>query len=51
MGCGQSPTGIVRSEPMKKSIRVDAEAEEEIEHAISRYEKEREGLGSSCGRS
>lgn len=30
---------------MKKPIRVDAEAEEEIAHAIERYEKEREGLG------
>jgi toxin ParE1/3/4 len=30
---------------MKKAIRIDAEAEEEIAHAISRYEKEREGLG------
>jgi plasmid stabilization system protein ParE len=30
---------------MTKSIRVDAEAEEEIAHAIDRYENEREGLG------
>lgn len=30
---------------MKKSLRVDAEAEEEIAHAIDRYENEREGLG------
>ncbi|HWU91045.1 MAG TPA: hypothetical protein VN253_27455 [Kofleriaceae bacterium] len=30
---------------MKKTIRIDAEAEEEIAHAIERYEKEREGLG------
>ena len=30
---------------MTKPIRVDAEAEEEISHAIDRYEKEREGLG------
>ncbi len=30
---------------MKKAIRIDAEAEEEIAHAIERYEKEREGLG------
>jgi hypothetical protein len=28
-----------------KKIRIDAEAEEEIAHAIERYEKEREGLG------
>lgn len=31
---------------MKKTIRVDAEAEEEISHAIDRYEDEREGLGA-----
>lgn len=31
---------------MKKTIRVDAEAEEEIAHAIDRYEDEREGLGA-----
>jgi toxin ParE1/3/4 len=31
---------------MTKSIRIDAEAEDEISHAISRYEREREGLGS-----
>ena len=30
---------------MKKSLRIDAEAEEEIAHAIDRYENEREGLG------
>lgn len=30
---------------MKKPLRVDAEAEEEIAHAIARYENEREGLG------
>ena len=30
---------------MKKSLRVDAEAEDEIEHAIEHYEDEREGLG------
>lgn len=30
---------------MTKPIRVDAEAEEEIDHAIDRYEREREGLG------
>lgn len=30
---------------MRKALRVDAEAEEEIEHAIRRYEGEREGLG------
>jgi len=30
---------------MKKAIRIDAEAEEEIAHAIDRYEKERDGLG------
>jgi plasmid stabilization system protein ParE len=29
---------------MKKQIRLDAEAEEEIAHAIDRYEREREGL-------
>ncbi|HWO26812.1 MAG TPA: hypothetical protein VNO30_49120 [Kofleriaceae bacterium] len=28
-----------------KTIRIDAEAEEEIAHAIERYENEREGLG------
>lgn len=31
---------------MKKTIRVDAEAEAEIAHAIDRYEAEREGLGA-----
>jgi toxin ParE1/3/4 len=31
---------------MKKSLRLDAEAEEEISHAIDHYEKEREGLGA-----
>jgi plasmid stabilization system protein ParE len=31
---------------MTKAIRVDAEAEEEIGHAIDRYEREREGLGA-----
>jgi toxin ParE1/3/4 len=30
---------------MKKKIRIDAEAEEEISNAIERYENEREGLG------
>ena len=30
---------------MKKALRLDAEAEEEIAHAIDRYEDEREGLG------
>lgn len=32
---------------MKKPIRVDAEAAEEIAHAIDRYEDEREGLGAA----
>jgi plasmid stabilization system protein ParE len=31
---------------MNKPIRVDAEAEDEISHAIDRYEQEREGLGA-----
>jgi toxin ParE1/3/4 len=31
---------------MTKSVRVDAEAEEEIAYAIERYEDEREGLGA-----
>ena len=31
---------------MTKSIRIDAEAEDEISHAIDRYEREREGLGA-----
>jgi plasmid stabilization system protein ParE len=31
---------------MNKSIRIDLEAEEEIAHAIDRYETEREGLGA-----
>jgi len=31
---------------MIKSIRIDAEADEEISHAIDRYEREREGLGA-----
>jgi hypothetical protein len=30
---------------MKKTLRLDAEADEEIAHAIDRYEDEREGLG------
>jgi toxin ParE1/3/4 len=30
---------------MKKSLRVDEEAQAEIDHAIDRYENEREGLG------
>jgi len=30
---------------MKKFLRVDAEAEDEIAHAIDRHENEREGLG------
>ena len=43
---------------MTKSIRIDAEADDEISHAIDRYEREREGLGAEfwtsskrrCGR-
>lgn len=31
---------------MRKAIRIDAEAEDEISHAIDRYEAEREGLGA-----
>jgi plasmid stabilization system protein ParE len=31
---------------MTKPIRVDAEAEDEIAHAIDRYEHQREGLGA-----
>ena len=31
---------------MTKAIRVDAEAEDEIAHAIDRYERERVGLGA-----
>ncbi|MBA3395042.1 MAG: hypothetical protein H0T89_20515 [Deltaproteobacteria bacterium] len=31
---------------MKKPLRVDAEAEDEIARAIDRYEHEREGLGA-----
>ncbi len=31
---------------MTKSLRIDAEAEEEIAHAIGRYESERAGLGA-----
>jgi toxin ParE1/3/4 len=31
---------------MTKSVRIDLEAEEEIAHAIDRYETEREGLGA-----
>jgi hypothetical protein len=31
---------------MTRSIRIDAEADEEISHAIDRYEREREGLGA-----
>lgn len=31
---------------MRKSIRIDAEADDEISHAIDRYEEEREGLGA-----
>ena len=31
---------------MKRAIRIDAEAEEEIAHAIDRYEQERVGLGA-----
>jgi plasmid stabilization system protein ParE len=31
---------------MTKAIRIDAEADEEITHAIERYEHEREGLGA-----
>lgn len=31
---------------MTKLIRVDAEAEEEIAHAIAHYDEEREGLGA-----
>jgi plasmid stabilization system protein ParE len=30
---------------MTKSIRIDAEADDELSHAIDRYEREREGLG------
>ena len=33
-------------EPMTKAIRIDAEADDEISHAIDRYEREREGLGA-----
>jgi toxin ParE1/3/4 len=31
---------------MTKAVRIDTEAEEEIVHAIDRYENEREGLGA-----
>ena len=31
---------------MTKLIRVDAEAEEEIAHAIAHYDNERDGLGA-----
>lgn len=31
---------------MTKPIRIDAEADDEISHAIDRYEREREGLGA-----
>jgi hypothetical protein len=31
---------------MTKSIRIDAEVDDEISHAIDRYEREREGLGA-----
>jgi plasmid stabilization system protein ParE len=31
---------------MRRSIRVDPEAEDEISHAIDRYERQREGLGA-----
>ncbi len=31
---------------MKKAIRIDAEAEAEIEHAIDYYDRERAGLGA-----
>ena len=31
---------------MTKEIRLDPEAEEELAHAIDRYESEREGLGA-----
>jgi hypothetical protein len=31
---------------MTKSIHIDAEADDEISHAIHRYEREREGLGA-----
>lgn len=31
---------------MTKAVRLDEEAEEEIAHAIERYELEREGLGT-----
>jgi len=31
---------------MRKSICINAEAEDEISHAIDRYEEEREGLGA-----
>jgi toxin ParE1/3/4 len=31
---------------MTKAIRIDAEAEEEIAHAIDRYERDRVGLGA-----
>ena len=43
MGRGEAPTRRPRSESMKKSLCVDAEAEEaeeEISHAIDRYENE-----------
>jgi toxin ParE1/3/4 len=30
---------------MTKALRIDAEAQEEIDHAIERYENERDGLG------
>ncbi|MBP9206889.1 MAG: hypothetical protein KBG28_23155 [Kofleriaceae bacterium] len=32
---------------MRKAIRIDAEAEAEISHAIDRYEQQREGLGAA----
>lgn len=46
MGRGRVPTRGSRRDAMTKAIRVDAEAEEEIGHAIDRYERERVGLGA-----
>src|SRR5436853_7805316 len=45
LGCRRASNGNAR-QPRMNTIRIDAEAEEEIAHAIDRYEAEREGLGA-----
>src|SRR5262245_39394652 len=46
VGCRGATDRRALCGPMTKSIRIDAEADDEIWHAIDRYERKREGLGA-----